>query len=198
MGEVNIPLCTTNRINSPETADQVLADGKSDLVSMARPLLADPHFMKKAAEGRAQEINTCIGCNQACLDFTFKMMRASETTHSCYSRTHVRMDGRRYGHTDAWMLTHARTVRLTNTHRRHASTCSTHPHICFTGEIRHRVMLTWLLVQLNHDVIAANAGLVLGEPDGRVRARHERDTGDCGRGAADCSGWGRASGKSHP
>ena len=70
-GEVTIPLITTNRINTPEVAEQVLAEGDADMVSMARPFLADPEFVNKAAEGRADEINTCIGCNQACLDHTF-------------------------------------------------------------------------------------------------------------------------------
>ncbi|MDV5862085.1 NADPH-dependent 2,4-dienoyl-CoA reductase [Pseudomonas mendocina] len=70
-GEVSIPLITTNRINTPEVAEQVLAEGDADMVSMARPFLADPEFVNKAAEGRADEINTCIGCNQACLDHTF-------------------------------------------------------------------------------------------------------------------------------
>ncbi len=70
-GEVKIPLITTNRINTPEVAEQVLAEGDADMVSMARPFLADPEFVSKAAEGRADEINTCIGCNQACLDHTF-------------------------------------------------------------------------------------------------------------------------------
>ncbi|HRL95396.1 MAG TPA: NADPH-dependent 2,4-dienoyl-CoA reductase [Pseudomonas sp.] len=70
-GEVKIPLITTNRINTPEIAEQVLAEGDADMVSMARPFLADPEFVNKAAEGRADEINTCIGCNQACLDHTF-------------------------------------------------------------------------------------------------------------------------------
>ncbi|EFQ63297.1 NADH:flavin oxidoreductase/NADH oxidase [Pseudomonas fluorescens WH6] len=70
-GEVTIPLCTTNRINTPEMAEQVLAEGDADMVSMARPFLADPDFVNKAAAGRADEINTCIGCNQACLDHTF-------------------------------------------------------------------------------------------------------------------------------
>ena len=70
-GTVNIPLVATNRINTPEVAEQVLADGMADMVSMARPFLADADFMRKAAEGRADEINTCIGCNQACLDHTF-------------------------------------------------------------------------------------------------------------------------------
>ncbi len=70
-GTVGIPLVATNRINTPEVAEQVLADGMADMVSMARPFLADADFMRKAAEGRADEINTCIGCNQACLDHTF-------------------------------------------------------------------------------------------------------------------------------
>jgi len=70
-GAVSIPLITTNRINTPEVAERVLAEGDADMVSMARPFLADPQFMRKAAEGRADEINTCIGCNQACLDHTF-------------------------------------------------------------------------------------------------------------------------------
>ncbi|MFJ4371305.1 FAD-dependent oxidoreductase [Pseudomonas japonica] len=70
-GAVKIPLITTNRINTPEVAEQVLAEGDADMVSMARPFLADPDFVNKAAQGRADEINTCIGCNQACLDHTF-------------------------------------------------------------------------------------------------------------------------------
>jgi 2,4-dienoyl-CoA reductase (NADPH2) len=70
-GEVGIPLCTTNRINVPEVAERILAEGSADMVSMARPLLADPEFVRKAAEGRADEINTCIACNQACLDHVF-------------------------------------------------------------------------------------------------------------------------------
>ena len=70
-GEVSIPLITTNRINTPEIAEQVLAEGDVDMVSMARPFLADPEFVNKAAAGRSDEINTCIGCNQACLDHTF-------------------------------------------------------------------------------------------------------------------------------
>ena len=70
-GEVVIPLVATNRINTPEVAEQVLAEGDADMVSMARPLLADPAFVKKAAEGRDDEINVCIACNQACLDHTF-------------------------------------------------------------------------------------------------------------------------------
>jgi 2,4-dienoyl-CoA reductase (NADPH2) len=73
MGLVNIPLIATNRINTPEIAEQVLAEGCSDMVSMARPFLADGDFVVKAQEGRADEINTCIGCNQACLDHTFAL-----------------------------------------------------------------------------------------------------------------------------
>ncbi|MCM3011810.1 NADPH-dependent 2,4-dienoyl-CoA reductase, partial [Bacillus subtilis] len=76
-GEVGIPLVTTNRINRPEVAEQILADGCADMVSMARPLLADAEFVVKAAQGRAAEINTCIGCNQACLDHAFKNKIAS-------------------------------------------------------------------------------------------------------------------------
>ncbi|WP_405640846.1 FAD-dependent oxidoreductase [Streptomyces sp. NBC_00019] len=71
MGEVGIPLVTTNRINTPEVAEELLADGYADMVSMARPMLADPDFVTKAAAGRPEAINTCIGCNQACLDHTF-------------------------------------------------------------------------------------------------------------------------------
>ncbi|MFK0117833.1 FAD-dependent oxidoreductase [Streptomyces sp. NPDC090994] len=71
MGEVSVPLVATNRINTPELAERLLADGTADLVSMARPMLADPDFVAKAAAGRPEAINTCIGCNQACLDHTF-------------------------------------------------------------------------------------------------------------------------------
>ena len=71
MGKVGIPLVATNRINTPEVAEGILADGAANLVSMARPFLADAFFMRKAREDRADEINTCIGCNQACLDHTF-------------------------------------------------------------------------------------------------------------------------------
>ncbi|MGV9253568.1 FAD-dependent oxidoreductase [Streptomyces sp. NPDC003697] len=71
MGAVSVPLVTTNRINTPELAEQLLADGCADMVSMARPMLADPDFVAKAAAGRPEAINTCIGCNQACLDHTF-------------------------------------------------------------------------------------------------------------------------------
>ncbi len=75
--ELTIPVCASNRINTPELAEQLLADGSADLVSMARPLLADPDFVAKAAQGRADEINTCIACNQACLDHVFDNKRAS-------------------------------------------------------------------------------------------------------------------------
>jgi len=74
---VNVPVIVSNRINTPEVAEALLADGAGDLVSMARPLLADPDFVRKTAEGRAHEINTCIACNQACLDHTFRNQRAS-------------------------------------------------------------------------------------------------------------------------
>ncbi|ORT55913.1 NADPH-dependent 2,4-dienoyl-CoA reductase [Streptomyces sp. CB03238] len=71
MGSVSIPLITSNRINTPEVAEALLAEGRADMVSMARPFLADPEFVAKAASGRPETINTCIGCNQACLDHTF-------------------------------------------------------------------------------------------------------------------------------
>lgn len=74
---VNVPLITSNRINTPEVAEEILERGLVDAVSMARPLLADPEFLTKAAEGRADEINTCIGCNQACLDHVFEGKKAS-------------------------------------------------------------------------------------------------------------------------
>ncbi len=76
-GDVGIPLCATNRINTPEVAEQVIAEGSADMVSMARPLLADAEFVKKAASGRSDEINTCIACNQACLDHVFQRKIAS-------------------------------------------------------------------------------------------------------------------------
>ncbi len=85
-GEVGIPLITTNRINMPETAEEILARGDADMVSMARPLLADPHFVLKAAQGRHDEINTCIACNQACLDHVFEQKRATclVNPQACY------------------------------------------------------------------------------------------------------------------
>ncbi|MFG2669344.1 FAD-dependent oxidoreductase [Streptomyces sp. NPDC048445] len=70
-GAVSVPLVTSNRINTPEVAEEILAAGRADMVSMARPFLADPDFVVKASEGRADAINTCIGCNQACLDHIF-------------------------------------------------------------------------------------------------------------------------------
>ncbi len=73
MGEVSIPLVTTNRINMPQIADDIIGDGHADMVSMARPFLADPELVLKAMEERADEINTCIACNQACLDHTFEL-----------------------------------------------------------------------------------------------------------------------------
>ncbi|TMH36257.1 MAG: NADPH-dependent 2,4-dienoyl-CoA reductase [Betaproteobacteria bacterium] len=76
-GEVKIPLVTTNRINDPATAQSVLARGDADMVSMARPFLADPDFVNKTSEDRAGEINTCIGCNQACLDQIFERQTAT-------------------------------------------------------------------------------------------------------------------------
>ena len=71
-GEVSIPLITTNRINDPKVAEDIIARGDADMVSMARPFLADSHLVKKAEEGREDEINTCIACNQACLDHVFQ------------------------------------------------------------------------------------------------------------------------------
>jgi len=84
--EVTIPLVTSNRINLPSTAEQVLADGCGDMVSMARPLLADPEFVLKAREGRSDEINICIACNQACLDHTFanKMSSCLVNPRACH------------------------------------------------------------------------------------------------------------------
>ncbi|GAA1006492.1 NADPH-dependent 2,4-dienoyl-CoA reductase [Nocardiopsis tropica] len=73
MGEVSVPLVAVNRINTPEVAEAVIAGGDADMVSMARPFLADPDFVAKAAAGTPEEINTCIGCNQACLDHTFSL-----------------------------------------------------------------------------------------------------------------------------
>jgi len=76
-GEVGLPLITTNRINMPEVAEKILADGAADMVSMARPLLADAEWVNKARAGRSSRINTCIACNQACLDHVFKNEHAS-------------------------------------------------------------------------------------------------------------------------
>ncbi len=72
-GAVSVSLVTSNRINTPEVAEEILASGRADMVSMARPFLADPEFVAKAAAGRADAINTCIGCNQACLDHIFSL-----------------------------------------------------------------------------------------------------------------------------
>ena len=96
--EINIPLITSNRINMPETAEKVLAEGDADMVSMARPFLADPEWVHKAKEERADEINTCIGCNQACLDHVFQQKvasclvnpRACHETELSYSQTRNR------------------------------------------------------------------------------------------------------------
>ncbi|MGE5649728.1 MAG: FAD-dependent oxidoreductase [Bacillota bacterium] len=75
--EISIPVVASNRINMPAEAEDIIASGDADMVSMARPFLADPEFVNKAAAGRADEINTCISCNQACLDHTFSNKRAS-------------------------------------------------------------------------------------------------------------------------
>lgn len=75
--ELSLPLVTSNRINTPEVAENVLARGDADMISMARPFLADPDFVNKAAAGKADEINTCIGCNQACLDHVFSLKLTS-------------------------------------------------------------------------------------------------------------------------
>ncbi len=75
--EVSIPLVAVNRINMPQVAEDILAKGKADLVALARPFLADPDFVRKASEGREDEINTCIACNQACLDHVFEQKVAS-------------------------------------------------------------------------------------------------------------------------
>ncbi|WP_038343977.1 NADPH-dependent 2,4-dienoyl-CoA reductase [Acinetobacter sp. A47] len=96
-GEVAIPLITSNRINTPEMAEYVLASGHADMVSMARPMLADPEFVLKASQGRSDEINTCIGCNQACLDHIFSMKiatclvnpRACYETELIFKETHT-------------------------------------------------------------------------------------------------------------
>ena len=74
---LSIPLVTVNRINMPDEAETILARGEADMISMARPFLADPDWVEKAAEGRSDEINTCIACNQACLDHVFERKRAS-------------------------------------------------------------------------------------------------------------------------
>lgn len=85
-GSVQIPLVTSNRINTPEMAEHVLASGHADMISMARPMLADSEFVLKAEQGRSDEINTCIGCNQACLDHIFSMKIATclVNPRACY------------------------------------------------------------------------------------------------------------------
>jgi len=97
--EVDVPVVASNRINTPEVAEQIIADGQADLISMARPLLSDPYFVQKAAEDRADEINTCIACNQACLDHTFQNKRAT-----C-------MLNPRAGHETQLVLSPTRTVK---------------------------------------------------------------------------------------
>lgn len=95
MGEVNIPLVAVNRINTPEIAEEIISSGKADMVSLARPFLADADFVKKAKAGKSEEINTCIACNQACLDHTFTMQissclvnpRACHETELNYTKT---------------------------------------------------------------------------------------------------------------
>ncbi len=84
--EVKIPLITTNRINTPDVAEGILVQGDADMVSMARPFLADPDFVNKAEQGRPQDINICIGCNQACLDHVFQQKRATclVNPRACY------------------------------------------------------------------------------------------------------------------
>ena len=84
--EVSIPLITTNRINTPEVAESILSRGDADMVSMARPMLADSEFVNKAARGESDSINICIACNQACLDHVFKQKRASclVNPRACY------------------------------------------------------------------------------------------------------------------
>ena len=86
MGEVGIPVITSNRINTPQVAEDVLSDGYADMVSMARPFLADPDFVAKAAAGQAAQITPCIACNQACLDHTFsgKMSTCLVNPRACY------------------------------------------------------------------------------------------------------------------
>ncbi|MCA0302330.1 MAG: NADPH-dependent 2,4-dienoyl-CoA reductase [Proteobacteria bacterium] len=84
--ELGVPMITSNRINMPQVAEDVLARGDGDIVSMARPMLADPELVRKAAEGREDEINTCIACNQACLDHTFtgRMVSCLVNPRACH------------------------------------------------------------------------------------------------------------------
>ena len=87
--EIKIPVITTNRINTPEKAEEILANGDADMVSMARPMLADSHFVLKAMSNRSDEINTCIGCNQACLDHVFvgKVASCLVNPRACHETT---------------------------------------------------------------------------------------------------------------
>ncbi|GAB1331162.1 FAD-dependent oxidoreductase [Streptomyces sennicomposti] len=100
MGAVSVPLVTTNRINTPDVAERLLADGCADMVSMARPMLADPDFVNKAAAGRPEAINTCIGCNQACLDHTFsgKITSCLVNPRACHETELVLSPTRRRKH----------------------------------------------------------------------------------------------------
>ncbi len=83
---VTIPVCASNRINTPELAEGIIANGEADMVSLARPMLADPFFVAKAEAGKPEEINTCIACNQACLDHTFSYKRSTclVNPRACY------------------------------------------------------------------------------------------------------------------
>lgn len=94
---INTPLITTNRINTPDVAEKIIADGDADMVSMARPLLADADFVKKAEMGRPEEINVCIGCNQACLDhaFTMRMTSCLVNPAACHETTHALVPAKR-------------------------------------------------------------------------------------------------------
>lgn len=92
--EIDIPLVAVNRINTPELAEEILARGDADMVAMARPLLADPDFVRKAMENRADEINTCIACNQACLDHIFNKQQVTclVNPRACHETTRRRVD----------------------------------------------------------------------------------------------------------
>ena len=94
--KVSIPLITSNRINTPEVAERLLAEGYADMVSMARPFLADPHFLNKAEAGQADDINTCIACNQACLDHDFPGTRSASclvNPRACHETESVMSQG---------------------------------------------------------------------------------------------------------
>jgi len=99
MGEVSIPVITSNRINMPDVAEDVLADGCADMVSMARPFLADPDFVAKAIAGNAAQIAPCIACNQACLDHTFsgKLSSCLVNPRACHETELVVAPGIRAG-----------------------------------------------------------------------------------------------------